>query len=125
MTTVSKSPKKPSNKLEFKKLTQEQRALKYAARGLLVVPMHTANNGHCACAKGDKCESPGKHPATSHGVKDATTDKKTIKQWWTDNPEINVGIAPSIKHLPALKSLVCKAFKCAKHEGLIGSKGEE
>jgi putative DNA primase/helicase len=70
-----------------------QRALKYASDGWPVVPMHTITNGHCTCHKGSHCTNPGKHPATPHGVKDATTKRKKIRQWWSDMPNANVGVA--------------------------------
>ena len=70
-----------------------QRALKYASDGWPVVRMHTITNGHCTCHKGSRCTNPGKHPATSHGVKDATTKRKQIRQWWSDMPDANVGVA--------------------------------
>jgi len=35
----------------------------------------------------------GKVPATAHGVNDATTDPEQIKRWWTQNPNLNIGIA--------------------------------
>jgi hypothetical protein len=35
----------------------------------------------------------GKEPLTPHGVKDATTDPETIKEWWTRWPSANIGIA--------------------------------
>ena len=35
----------------------------------------------------------GKVPATAHGVHDATTDPGTIRQWWAQQPQANVGIA--------------------------------
>jgi hypothetical protein len=35
----------------------------------------------------------GKVPATAHGVNDATTDPGTIRQWWAQQPQANVGIA--------------------------------
>lgn len=35
----------------------------------------------------------GKIPATAHGVKDATDDPEKIKDWWTRNPDMNIGIA--------------------------------
>lgn len=35
----------------------------------------------------------GKIPATAHGVKDATDDPEKIKQWWTNHPDMNIGIA--------------------------------
>src|SRR5664280_943037 len=39
------------------------------------------------------CTSPGKHPLTPHGLKDASSDRAVIKQWWGDNPDANIGIA--------------------------------
>ena len=34
-----------------------------------------------------------KAPATTHGFKDATTDEKQIRKWWSKNPNYNIGIA--------------------------------
>jgi putative DNA primase/helicase len=70
-----------------------KRALKYASRGWPVVPMHTATKDSCTCHKGSRCSNPGKHPATPHGVKDATTERKLIKKWWSNMPTANVGVA--------------------------------
>jgi hypothetical protein len=39
------------------------------------------------------CESPGKHPRTRNGLKDASSDPATIRQWWKRWPDANVGIA--------------------------------
>lgn len=39
----------------------------------------------------------GKVPATQHGVKDATTDAEQIIRWWTQNPNLNIGIAAGAK----------------------------
>ena len=58
-----------------------------------MLPLHRAENGNCACARGEACPHPGKHPRTLHGVKDATTDRKQIKAWWEKWPKANVGIA--------------------------------
>jgi hypothetical protein len=63
----------------------------YARRGWRVLPLHAAINGMCSC--GTTCSSPGKHPRTKHGVKDATADLGTIKKWWSDWPDANVGVA--------------------------------
>jgi len=35
----------------------------------------------------------GKIPATAHGVKDATNDIDKITDWWTRNPNFNIGVA--------------------------------
>jgi hypothetical protein len=67
-------------------------ALTYAQRGWAVFPLHTIIDGRCTCGK-QACSSAGKHPRTLHGVKDATTDEVTIRQWWTQWPEANIGIA--------------------------------
>lgn len=66
---------------------QYVRALKWA-----VVPIHTIVDGKCSC-KNAECRSPGKHPRTSRGVKDASTDPLLIAQWWEVWPDANIGIA--------------------------------
>src|SRR4051812_45892559 len=48
-------------------------ALRYARRGWYVHPVHSIKGGNCTCGN-PKCKSPGKHPRTPHGVKDATRD---------------------------------------------------
>jgi hypothetical protein len=35
-----------------------------------------------------------KHPATSHGKDDATTDLEKIERWWTRRPQCNIGVRP-------------------------------
>lgn len=67
-------------------------ALAYAERGWPVFPCHWIVNSRCACRKKD-CESPGKHPLTLHGVNDASTDQKQIRQWWTQWPAAHIAIA--------------------------------
>lgn len=67
-------------------------ALAYARRGWPVLPLHTVRDGRCFCGR-SACTSPGKHPRTEHGAKDATTDETIIRQWWTRWPDANIGIA--------------------------------
>ena len=67
-------------------------ALRYAARGWRVFPVHAMGAGRCSCGK-VVCPSPGKHPRTPNGVKDATTDPATVRQWWQQWPAANVAIA--------------------------------
>jgi len=67
-------------------------ALEYAERGWPVFPIHSPTlDGKCDCLKSD-CDSPAKHPLTSHGLKDATTDQTIIRQWWSKWPDANVGV---------------------------------
>jgi len=71
-------------------------ALSYAARGWPVFPVHhpdSKGNGlQCSC-NNPGCQSPAKHPLTSHGVLDATTDAERIRAWWKEYPFANIGLA--------------------------------
>jgi bifunctional DNA primase/polymerase-like protein/primase-like protein/AAA domain-containing protein len=60
--------------------------------GYSVLPLHWAKKGRCSCSD-PECSSVGKHPLTPHGVKDATKDEITIRQWWREFPKANIGIA--------------------------------
>jgi hypothetical protein len=71
-------------------------ALKYAQAGTAVFPCHSVDaTGSCSCGKPD-CAGPGssagKHPRTANGLKDACTDAETVKSWWTQWPDANIGI---------------------------------
>ena len=67
-------------------------AIEYARRGWPVLPLHTMNgDGRCTCGRAD-CDSPGKHPRTAHGVRDATTDEDSIRAWWAQWPQANVAV---------------------------------
>jgi hypothetical protein len=68
-------------------------ALKLAAKWGPVFPLHCIMpSGYCTCGRSD-CNSPGKHPRTRNGVKDATREPDQIKEWWTRWPGANVGLA--------------------------------
>src|SRR5438132_5584978 len=67
-------------------------ALAYASRGWPVLPIHTAKAGQCSCGHA-ACSSPGKHPHTVHGVHNAAMDEATVRQWWSQRREANLGIA--------------------------------
>ena len=54
----------------------EAAALKYAEAGFPVFP----------------CRVRDKQPLTPHGLKDASRDPATIKSWWGQTPEANIGI---------------------------------
>jgi putative DNA primase/helicase len=63
------------------------------SRGWPVFPVHFINDGECSCGRGDECHSPGKHPMTANGFKDASTDLDQIEEWWGEHPEANIGVA--------------------------------
>ncbi|MCP9990030.1 bifunctional DNA primase/polymerase [Streptomyces albogriseolus] len=47
----------------------------------------------CTCMD-EGCKSPGKHPRTKNGSKDATTDERQIRAWWTTwgkHGRLNIG----------------------------------
>jgi len=52
-------------------------ALDYAEAGFSVIPVRPSD----------------KAPYTAHGLKEATTDAETIREWWTRWPDANVAIA--------------------------------
>lgn len=67
-------------------------ALDYAARGWPVLPLHSVRDGRCSCGNRDCGKSRGKHPRTSGGFTDATTDANAIREWYRHWPDANVGI---------------------------------
>lgn len=58
-------------------MTMLEAALAYAAMGWAVFPL----------------QPHGKEPATKHGFLDASKDPEQIREWWTADPERNIGIA--------------------------------
>ena len=70
-----------------------QAALNYAiSNGYPVFPCYSiTDSGTCSCGDTD-CRSPGKHPLTSNGFKDATTIADQIEKWWMAVPEANIAI---------------------------------
>ena len=68
-------------------------ALWYAGQGIPVFPCHgNGDDGLCACGRPD-CDGQGKHPITSRGFKDATTDAATVEGWFRDCPQRLIGTA--------------------------------
>jgi len=67
-------------------------ALAYAEKGFAVFPIYEIGPaGACACSSA--CSSPGKHPRIGGGFQNASKDAEIIRQWWTQWPTANVGIA--------------------------------
>lgn len=75
----------------------ENAALHYAIAGYPVFPLHNpifaGDAVRCSCRDWKNCNKVGKHPRTWHGVKDATTDLETIRGWWRQWPNANIGLA--------------------------------
>lgn len=74
-------------------------ALWYAKHGIPVFPLHWPTAEGCSCGKNpgavlkdEVCRSVGKHPRTTTGFKEATTDADQIAKWWAKWPEANVGV---------------------------------
>src|SRR4051812_34078728 len=70
-------------------------ALWYAERGFGVFPCwSTTPTGRCRCPQGGHCTSPGKHPVSANGFKDATTDANRIRTFLAAGSEPNYGLLP-------------------------------
>jgi hypothetical protein len=68
-------------------------AASYSRRTWRIIPLHSITvDGRCTCGN-ERCSSPGKHPRTKNGVKDATNDRETVLAWWQRDPDSNIGIA--------------------------------
>jgi Virulence-associated protein E/Bifunctional DNA primase/polymerase, N-terminal/Primase C terminal 2 (PriCT-2) len=67
-------------------------ALAYSRMHWRIFPCHSIVEGRCSCGKAD-CGSPGKHPRTRGGFKDATDDLVQLTRWWTKWPDANIALA--------------------------------
>jgi hypothetical protein len=70
-------------------------ALQYLGLGWAVVPLHWIDQGVCSCGN-HECLTPGKHPYPKfarHGVHSASKDTATVREWYTKEPRLNLGIA--------------------------------
>ena len=75
--------------------TNLEAAFHYSSLGYKVFPVHGFINGSCTCCKSPcpQGSKPGKHPACTHGYKDATVDQGQITLWFSGQHWLNVGIA--------------------------------
>ncbi len=70
-------------------------ALWFAERGFGVFSVwSTTPGGVCRCPKGAACDSAGKHPITTHGFQDATTDSNRIRTLLSAGSDPNFGMVP-------------------------------
>ena len=73
-------------------------ALRYAAAGVPVMPLHTPASDGCTCREGAHCGSPGKHPRLRRGLREASTDPRSVRAWWRRWPAANVGLVTGTVH---------------------------
>jgi Bifunctional DNA primase/polymerase, N-terminal len=66
-------------------------ARELAAAGHPVLPLHTPGSRGCSCGRRD-CGSPGKHPRSTYGLHDASTNAEQVEAWWYGQPEANIGM---------------------------------
>jgi putative DNA primase/helicase len=66
-------------------------AAEYVERGWPVFPLHGLSDGSCTCGR-TACSNPAKHPRTSRGFKDASTDREVVDRWWVQWPQANLGV---------------------------------
>jgi hypothetical protein len=68
-----------------------EEALLLAEHGIKTMPLYRVVNGVCNCFKGASCDSPGKHPTLTEFWDKATTDEKTLREWFEQGNR-NLGI---------------------------------
>ena len=75
--------------------------LRYAALGMAVTPGYEIGPaGRCTCPQGGACSSPGKHPRTTHGLLDASTDpvriRTLVRRYPTANWAVRTGATSGV-----------------------------
>jgi hypothetical protein len=66
----------------------------HAEAGHHIFPCHWTNEaGACSCGSA-ACKSPGKHPLTPNGHREATDDLFQVEVWWQEHPEANIALVP-------------------------------
>lgn len=67
-------------------------ALFYARIRMAVFPVHFVyDDGGCSCESAS-CDRKGKHPMTAHGLHDATIVEEEVRNYFTGEPDANIGI---------------------------------
>ncbi len=101
----------------------EEAALKLAARGLRVLPVHGIVDGACTCPRGRDCSSPGKHPHIRAWQEKATTNVATIRDWWKRRPSGNVGVAAGAESGVVVLDIDAKSGGEDSLDALIAERG--
>jgi hypothetical protein len=70
-----------------------QTALELARNGYYVHPLcWPTPDGHCGCGRNHTDSEAGKAPLVAGGNTAATCDEATIRAWWTQWPQANIGV---------------------------------
>jgi hypothetical protein len=64
-------------------------ALKYAANGWHILPLHNPTEQGCSCGDAE-CEKAGKHPRVR--FVEASAEMETVAEWWSRWPTANIGL---------------------------------
>jgi hypothetical protein len=77
----------------MKRKSIELRAALYYATTLKwkILPAHSLEGDICSCGNLE-CSSVAKHPRVREGLKAATADAETIRNWWRQWPDANIGV---------------------------------
>lgn len=71
----------------------------WASQGVPVFPLNwptrQGDRWACSCGKSD-CSSAAKHPLTTNGLDDATTDLDIVDGWWKKWPNANIGLRTGV-----------------------------
>lgn len=67
-------------------------AAEYAALGWHVVACHGAKGKTCVCYKGDRCNTPGKHPVMNDWPNNTTVDEEVLAEWFDGSKVRNLGV---------------------------------
>jgi len=74
-------------------MTSLEAALRYEARGLSVVPLHTPTATGCSCQRPECGRSAGKHPRLEwKPYQQQRARVEEIRAWWAEWPDANVGV---------------------------------
>lgn len=66
-------------------------AIKYSDWGFATIPLYGATAQGCVCGKAD-CNSPGKHPWTANGLKNASHNPEVLTTLFRHKTNANIGI---------------------------------
>jgi hypothetical protein len=95
--TKSTAARKKTVPVQYEENELLEATLYYRQIGWPVVALHHPHGGGCSCRQGRACSHVGKHPQyhrtrLKSGLKAATTDEGTVRDWWKRWPDANVGI---------------------------------